>query len=215
MEYRTLYLPIGLPYSGKTTMAEIFKDIYNGDLFIGGIDRAREELYPGYFKGEIDFDAINANDVFIHAIKTLEEKIETNDVWWDATNLSRQTRAVVAFSAQKICHVTKQDIKVVAIDFKVPFNEILTRYWGNSELERHNVPISKLENMFKVKLTEPLNLESENIDEIFAVEWVDENWELIEWKVSDKCSLIDANDTKVADLVREVKKRFEMIEKVV
>lgn len=211
MEYRTLYLPVGLTYSGKSTMGQILKETYNGQLKILGPEVSKNKLYPKYLLKKIDYNTIDHNKIFINSILDLENTIKDIDVYWDSSSLSRQNRAIISFIVQKTCFVQQQPIKIIAIDLDIPFNIILKRY---QQSENNHYSITNIENMFKTKIKEHIDLNLENIDELFIISMKEnEELELTKWEVSNQCTLFDQNDTTIADLMKETNKKFKEKEK--
>lgn len=128
----TLYMAVGLPGSGKSTWAENNKEYYN--FFIHSSDAIRGEL------GDVN-DQINNENVFSILHKRIKEDLLVgNNVFMDATNLSRKRR--VHFLQNQLKNIP---CKKICVLFATDHLECLRK---NSERGRI-VPDEVINRMFK------------------------------------------------------------------
>lgn len=111
----TLYIPIGIPGSGKSTYGKDLSYV-DENLVIVSPDKIREILY-----GDASIQG-DGNEVFsiayYEAVKALKDG---KNVYFDATNLTYLTRFILYERCQQ--YVTK----VIAIEFHVPYDFCLKR----------------------------------------------------------------------------------------
>lgn len=120
----TLYIPIGIPGSGKSTYGKDLSYV-DENLVIVSPDKVRETLY-----GDASIQG-DGNEVFsiayYEAVKALKDG---KNVYFDATNLVPWTRFRLYEHCQQ--YVTK----VIAIEFHVPYDFCLRRNRNGKVPER-------------------------------------------------------------------------------
>lgn len=90
----TLYMMIGLPGSGKSTVIRRMTDkigyphaILSTDFYVEGYAKAQGKDYNEVFKEAMPFAELNLQADLANAID------KNIDIYWDQTNLSKKTRA--------------------------------------------------------------------------------------------------------------------------
>jgi hypothetical protein len=192
---RTIYLPVGLPAAGKSTLGHALQLIYQrynlGPLHVFGPDVVREQMYPGYDAGLVPFKKINNRQVFDRAYARGRRLLKTGDLWWDAVNTHSALRETARDGLMNFAKSspgwenTDGDLpgaylhnRIVAIDIRVPFSIIVER--NRTCREGHRCPPLETLKMFSDQKKEwpvrawdpadPFPLET-IIDQVWTVRW--------------------------------------------
>lgn len=131
MNAKHLVMTIGLPFSGKSTSVQEYKN--QGYKVIERDPLLQEIIASDFFRDEVARQVADHPDTQIFAIKNevairlLSERVceevlaaSETDVIYDGTNLQKASRA-------GILELTKQGVTVDAIVFHTPIEEILRR----------------------------------------------------------------------------------------
>lgn len=146
---RTLYIPIGIPGCGKSTIGEALSEIIP-DIHVCGLDKTREALYPGYEDGIIDYTTINQNLVYLTALDEALEESKNKHIFWDATNLKIYYRTEVIIFLQKKCYLNDLDLRIIFINIECPFSTIIKRNEKRTGLRK--LPTETLERFYREKI---------------------------------------------------------------
>lgn len=128
----TIYMLIGLPASGKSTIAKKYAARYNAKIFSS--DELRKELF-----GDVNCQTKN-HDLFCELQNRIKMCLHNGDnVIYDATNINYRKR--IAF----LEYIQKINCKKVAVLMATPYSVCLARNEGRER----KVPESVIENMYK------------------------------------------------------------------
>ena len=125
-----LFMMIGLPASGKSTIAEQLAE--SEDAIIVSSDQIRKELL-----GDINDQSQNAK-VFQEVEKRIKERLQVGNVIYDATNINYKKRRAFLERLNKI------EVEKIAVLVATPYEECLER---NAKRER-KVPEEVIKRMY-------------------------------------------------------------------
>lgn len=168
---KTVYMPIGLPGCGKTTFGNNLSKQSSGKILSIGLDDIREYLYPGYSKGIIPFENMDIENILNITEKWCKDILNNKyDLWFDAVNVDPLHRKIAIKNFKNWADY------IIAIDFHVPFDEILKR---NKEQRNgfRKPPRKILEKMRSQKFQNPVSID-EGFNEILKYKWKNKNWVL-------------------------------------
>lgn len=176
---KELITTIGLPYSGKSTLAKeyekkgyevierdaLLEEVLESQDFKDEVEKAPDKnTHPKeHFEFRQELATKLVNQKLLQEIESRGDKI-----FYDATNLQKATRAGVLALKEK-------GFKVSAIFLQVPIEEILKRAMKAERSGLHKTAIDAIPIMLRI--TEDIE-ESEGFDSIKVIEWKAENQEL-------------------------------------
>lgn len=153
LEGQTVFLPAGMPCSGKSTMFEAAASLpgIGENLALVCPDAIREDLHPGYEAGVVPFEDIDNMMVFEKADDQLYRLVvDGYDVWFDAINLHphRRGRMFEVELAEEDPAFSGDHVRFIVIHLDVPFEEILRRN-QTCRVAHRRPPVERLEKMFE------------------------------------------------------------------
>jgi len=152
LEGQTVFLPVGMPCSGKSTMFKAAASLpgIGENLSLVCPDAIREELHPGYEAGVVRFGDIDNLMIFEKAEDQLYRLIvDGYDVWFDAMNVfssHRRGRMFEVELAELDPAFSGDPVRFIVIHLDVPFDEILRRNQA-CRVGLRRPPVERLEEM--------------------------------------------------------------------